>query len=96
MADSEKEGTIPEENYVAETSEDVFVNGEPNGDASCQADEEEDEEEEQPVSNDNSSGSVLPRRSSLMKKDAASRRPQRKKTVSFTSMDKKIATGNGE
>ena len=94
MADDEKEETIAEENIALEPSEDVFLNGEANGDATCRAEdgEEEGEEEDQNGINDNLPGSVLPRRSSLMKKDA-SKRPQRKKTVSFSSVDKKIATG---
>ena len=95
MADDEKEETIGEENLALESCGDVFVNGEENGDAACRAEEEEEEEEEEHQNgiNDNLPETVLPRRSSLMKKDAASRRPKRKKTVSFSSMDKKIATG---
>lgn len=95
MADDEKEETIVEENLALESCGDVFVNGEANGDTACRAEdeEEEEEEEEQNGISDNLPESVLPRRSSLMKKDAASRRPKRKKTVSFSSMDKKIATG---
>lgn len=98
MADDEKEETIAEENLALESAGDVFLNGDANGDAACPAEEngEEEEEEEDEDENgiiDSLPESVLPRRSSLMKKDAASRRPKRKKTVSFSSVDKKIATG---
>ena len=95
MADDEKEETIAEENLAHESCGDVFLNGEANGDTACRAEDEEEEEEEEEENgiSDNLPESVLPRRSSLMKKDAASRRPKRKKTVSFSSMDKKIATG---
>lgn len=94
MADDEKEEVVlEEENAEADVTGDVFLNGEANGDAACRADEDDEEEDEDHNAFcDNVSGSVLPRRSSLMKKDAANKRPLRKKTVSFTSMDKKIAT----
>jgi hypothetical protein len=101
MADGdEKEEVILEEEEDEHepldecAGEDVFVNGdgdEENCDAPLREEEEEYEEEGQDGITDESG---LPRRSSLMKRDA-SRRPKRKKTVSFSSMDKKIATGKG-
>ena len=93
MADEEKEeATVEEETSAIESPEDVFLNGDTNEEATCCGDEDDQEEIENGITDDDVLEPGLPRRSSLMKKDA-SRRPKRKKTVSFTSMDKKIATG---
>ena len=89
MADEEKESAEPRE-QCTEKQEDVFLNGDENT--------ELDDDTSQVNLDPNLPDQVLPRRSSLMNRDAASRRsqqPQRKKTVSFSSMptERKIATG---
>ncbi|NP_001191617.1 phospholipase C [Aplysia californica] len=101
MAD-EEENTNGIESAMDDKTEDVFLNGDNTvrDDNVCEDDEEEDEEDER-VENGTcnldtySSDQVLPRRSSLMNRDKdGNRRPNRKKTVSFSSMptEKKIAT----
>ena len=86
MADDEKDptGESDQQNVV---EKDIFVNGD--------ADDKHEESEPDPSNSLNIPEQVLPRRSSLMNKDGAGRRPQRKKTVSFSSMptERKIATG---
>ncbi|XP_046546164.1 LOW QUALITY PROTEIN: inactive phospholipase C-like protein 2 [Haliotis rubra] len=86
MADDVQESTEPVE-IPTEKPEDVFLNGDSNNKLEECEDQNTECDSELPES-------VLPRRSSLMNKDAGNRRPQRKKTVSFSSMptERKIAT----
>ena len=77
-----------------ENSDDkVSINGNGDGDASPHFEVKEEYVDYREQICDMSSTFKLPRRSSLMKKDILCRRHTPKKTVSFFSMDKKIATG---